>query len=63
MAELAGADIFDHRGGEVDGRNFTQWFINEYMISTETLFHKDPATGKPQVRVRVQLIGHARNSM
>lgn len=49
MAELAGADIFDHRGGEVDGRNFTQWFINEYMISNETLFHKDPATGKPQV--------------
>lgn len=29
--------IFDHRGGEVEGRNFRQWFINEYMITNETL--------------------------
>ena len=41
--------IFDHRGGEVEGRNFTQWFINEYMVTNETLLHKDPATGEPQV--------------
>lgn len=43
-----GEYIFDHRGGEVDGRNFTEWFVNEYMISNETLLHKDPVTGKPQ---------------
>ena len=32
--------IFDNRGGEVDGRNFTEWFINEYMVTNETLSHK-----------------------
>jgi hypothetical protein len=41
--------IFDHRGGEVEGRTFRQWFINEYMVTNETLYHKDPATGEPQV--------------
>ena len=41
--------IFDHRGGEVEGRNFRQWFINEYMITNETLYHKNPVTGEPQV--------------
>lgn len=40
--------IFDHRGGEVDGRTFRDWWINEYMISNETLFHKNPVTGEPQ---------------
>ena len=43
-----GEYIFDHRGGEVEGRTFRDWFINEYMITDETLFHKNPATGKPQ---------------
>ena len=23
--------IFDHRGGVVEGRNFTEWFVNEYV--------------------------------
>jgi len=41
--------IFDNRGGEVEGRNFTEWFINEYMVTNETLLHKNPVTGKPQV--------------
>ena len=41
--------IFDNRGGEVEGRNFTEWFINEYMVTNETLLHKNPKTGKPQV--------------
>ena len=41
--------IFDNRGGEVEGRNFTEWFINEYMVTNETLLHKNPTTGKPQV--------------
>ena len=27
-----GEYIFDNRGGEVEGRNFTDWFINEYMV-------------------------------
>ena len=43
-----GEYIFDHRGGEVEGRTFRDWFINEYMVTEETLLHKDPATGKPQ---------------
>lgn len=42
-------DIFDHRGGEVDGRTFRDWWINEYMISNETLYHKNPVTGELQV--------------
>lgn len=41
--------IFDHRGGEVEGRTFRDWFVNEYMVSSETLLHKNAATGKPQV--------------
>lgn len=44
-----GEYIFDHRGGEVEGRTFRDWFINEYMISNETLFHKNPVTGESQV--------------
>ena len=30
-------------------QTFRDWWINEYMISNETLFHKNPSTGKPQV--------------
>lgn len=41
--------IFDHRGGVVEGRNFTEWFVNEYMVTNETLYHKNPVTGEPQV--------------
>ena len=41
--------IFDHRGGEVEGQTFRDWWINEYMISNETLFHKNPQTGEPQM--------------
>jgi hypothetical protein len=48
MILLQGEYIFDHRGGEVEGRTFREWFINEYMITNETLFHKDPKTGAPQ---------------
>lgn len=40
--------IFDHRGGEVEGRTFREWYINEYMVSNETLFHRNPATGQAQ---------------
>jgi len=43
-----GEYIFDHRGGEVDGRTFRDWWINEYMVTNETLYHKDPRTGDPQ---------------
>ena len=43
-----GEYIFDHRGGEVEGRNFTDWFVNEYMVTNETLLHKNPVTGEPQ---------------
>eukprot|EP00039_Didymoeca_costata_P006126 m.87634 g.87634 ORF g.87634 m.87634 type:complete len:620 (-) comp13122_c0_seq1:133-1992(-) len=42
-----GEYIFDHRGGEVEGRTFRDWFINEYMVTNETLYHKDPKTGQP----------------
>lgn len=42
-----GEYIFDHRGGEVNGRTFTDWFVNEYMITNETLFHRDPVSGAP----------------
>jgi hypothetical protein len=41
--------IFDNSGKTVEGRNFTEWFINEYMVTNETLLHKNPTTGKPQV--------------
>ena len=26
-----------------------EWFVNEYMFSNETLFHKNPVTGEPCV--------------
>ena len=39
----------DHRGGVIEGRNFTSWFINEYMISNETLYHTNLLTREPQV--------------
>ena len=29
-------------------RTFRDWWINEYMISNETLFHRNPATGEKQ---------------
>ena len=32
--------IFDHRGGEVEGRTFSDWFIFEYMLTNETVEHK-----------------------
>lgn len=35
-----GEYIFDHRGGEVEGRTFRQWFIHEYMITQDTLLHQ-----------------------
>ena len=43
-----GEYIMDHRGGAVNGVTMREWFVNEYMISNETLFHKNPATGEPQ---------------
>lgn len=43
-----GEYIFDHRGGEVEGRTFRDWFVNEYMVTDETLYHKNPHTGEPQ---------------
>lgn len=43
-----GEYIFDHRGGTVDGRTFSDWYVNEYMITSETLLHKNPQTGEPQ---------------
>ena len=33
----------------VDGQSFRDWFIYDYMISNETLLHKNPATGEPQI--------------
>ena len=33
------------RGGEVEGRTFREWFIDEYMVTNETLLHRDPKTG------------------
>ncbi len=45
-----GEYIMDHRSTTiVDGQSFRQWFIYDYMISNETLFHKNPVTGKPQM--------------
>ena len=44
-----GEYIFDHRGGSVEGRTFRDWFIHEYMISNETLLHRNPVTGAPQM--------------
>jgi hypothetical protein len=40
--------IFDHRGGVIGGRTFTDWFVNEYMVTAETLLHRNPVTGEPQ---------------
>ena len=40
--------IFDHRGGVIGGRTFTEWFVNEYMVTAETLLHRNPVTGEPQ---------------
>ena len=42
-----GEYIFDHRGGVVNGRTMREWFIHEFMVSNETLFHTDPVTGAP----------------
>ena len=35
-----GEYIFNHSGAAVNGQTFRDWYINEYMISNETLFHK-----------------------
>lgn len=43
-----GEYIFDHRGGEVEGRTFRDWFIDEYMVTDETLLHKNSKTGERQ---------------
>eukprot|EP00656_Telonema_subtile_P001746 TRINITY_DN10758_c0_g2_i2.p1 TRINITY_DN10758_c0_g2~~TRINITY_DN10758_c0_g2_i2.p1 ORF type:complete len:445 (-),score=93.61 TRINITY_DN10758_c0_g2_i2:229-1563(-) len=43
-----GEYIFDHRGPQVQGRTFRDWFIHEYMVTNETLLHKNPSTGEPQ---------------
>ena len=40
----------DHRSNvTVNGQSFRDWFIHDYMISNETLFHKNPVTGEPQM--------------
>jgi hypothetical protein len=45
-----GEYIMDHRSNvTVDGQSFRDWFIHDYMISNETLFHKNPVTGEPQM--------------
>ena len=44
-----GEYIFNHSGAAVNGQTFRDWYINEYMISNETLFHKNPITGESQV--------------
>ena len=33
----------------MNGQTFRDWFINDYMISNETLLHTDPKTGASQV--------------
>jgi hypothetical protein len=43
-----GEYIFNHSGVAVEGQTFRQWFVYQYMISDETLFHKDPVTGQAQ---------------
>lgn len=30
------------------GQTFREWWLNEYMISNQTLLHKNPKTGDPQ---------------
>eukprot|EP01046_Picozoa_sp_COSAG06_P065733 COSAG06_NODE_16279_length_1009_cov_1.040659_1_plen_86_part_01 len=32
--------IFDHRGGEVEGRTFRDWWINEYFLRFNIEFAK-----------------------
>lgn len=44
-----GEYIFNHSGAAVNGQTFRDWFINDYMISNETLLHTDPKTGASQV--------------
>jgi len=43
-----GEYIFNHSGEVVNGQSFRDWFVNSYMVSNETLFHKNPITGQPQ---------------
>jgi hypothetical protein len=33
----------------VEGRTFRDWFVNEYMVTNETIMHKNPVTGEPQM--------------
>ena len=47
-ANPCGEYVFDHQGGAVEGRTFRDWFVNEYMISSDTLLHNNPITGEPQ---------------
>ena len=46
-----GEYIMDFRSKdvEVNGQTMQDWFINDYMISNETLHHKNPVTGEPQM--------------
>ena len=32
----------------MDGQNFSEWFVNGYMVSAATLLHKNPRTGESQ---------------
>jgi hypothetical protein len=41
--------VFNHSGGEVDGQTFRKWWIDDYMVSNQTLLHRDPQTGGKQV--------------
>lgn len=43
-----GEYIFNHSGAAVNGQTFRDWYINEYMVSNETLYHKNPITGESQ---------------
>eukprot|EP00658_Telonema_sp_P-2_P021045 TRINITY_DN18350_c0_g1_i1.p2 TRINITY_DN18350_c0_g1~~TRINITY_DN18350_c0_g1_i1.p2 ORF type:complete len:446 (+),score=85.89 TRINITY_DN18350_c0_g1_i1:170-1507(+) len=47
-ANPCGEYIFDHRGGVVEGRTFRDWFIHEYMVTQETILHRNKQTGAPQ---------------
>jgi hypothetical protein len=33
---------------EIAGQTFRDWWLNEYMISNQTLLHTNPKTGDPQ---------------
>jgi hypothetical protein len=48
LTNPCGEYIFDHRGGEVEGRTFRDWYINEYMVTSQTLLHKNSKTGESQ---------------